>query len=127
MTTPDAHARADIDQRHEAADWQDCNAKDSSGRAARGVAIREFPLAEGHGEADYLLHIDEKAVGVIEAKKRGTTPRASSGSPRVCRRGCGRCPSLYEYRRMSIDSRIGDYGNGLSGFSLRTQPADRRL
>jgi len=41
--------------------------------AARGVAIREFPLATGHGFADYLLYVDGEAVGVVEAKKRGTT------------------------------------------------------
>jgi type I restriction enzyme R subunit len=41
--------------------------------AGRGVAIREFPLATGHGFADYLLYIDGKAAGVIEAKKIGIT------------------------------------------------------
>jgi type I restriction enzyme R subunit len=39
--------------------------------ASRGVAIREFPLP-GHGFADYLLYVDGKAAGVIEAKKQGT-------------------------------------------------------
>jgi type I restriction enzyme R subunit len=41
--------------------------------AARGIAIREFPLKPGYGFADYLLYIDGKAAGVIEAKKAGTT------------------------------------------------------
>jgi len=41
--------------------------------AARGVAIREFPLAAGHGTADYLLFVDGKAVGVLEAKPAGHT------------------------------------------------------
>lgn len=36
-------------------------------RAAQSVAIREAPT-EG-GSADYLLFVDEQAVGVIEAKK----------------------------------------------------------
>jgi len=36
------------------------------------VAIREFPLP-GYGFADYLLYVDGKAVGVIEAKKEGVT------------------------------------------------------
>lgn len=35
--------------------------------AARGVAIREFPLNSGYGEADYLLFVDSMALGVIEA------------------------------------------------------------
>ncbi|MEO8627157.1 MAG: type I restriction-modification enzyme R subunit C-terminal domain-containing protein [Betaproteobacteria bacterium] len=38
----------------------------------RGVAIREFPLP-GFGFADYLLYVDGRAAGVIEAKKAGTT------------------------------------------------------
>ncbi len=41
--------------------------------AARGVALREFPLEAGYGFADYLLYIDGKAAGIIEAKKAGAT------------------------------------------------------
>ena len=41
--------------------------------AARGVALCEFPLNTGYGFADYLLYIDGKAAGVIEAKKVGAT------------------------------------------------------
>jgi type I restriction enzyme, R subunit len=37
------------------------------------VAIREFPLDAGHGFADYLLYVNGKACGVIEAKKEGAT------------------------------------------------------
>jgi type I restriction enzyme R subunit len=41
--------------------------------ASRGVAVREFVLRPGHGRADYLLFVDGRAVGVIEAKKAGET------------------------------------------------------
>jgi len=41
--------------------------------AGRGIAVREFPRATGHGKADYLLYVDRKAVGAVEAKKAGTT------------------------------------------------------
>lgn len=41
--------------------------------AGPGVAVREFPMKDGHGDADYLLFVDRKAVGVIEAKKKGST------------------------------------------------------
>ena len=41
--------------------------------AARGVAIREFSLVQGYGEADYLLFADGQAVGVVEAKREGST------------------------------------------------------
>jgi type I restriction enzyme, R subunit len=41
--------------------------------ASRGVAIRNFSLTGGYGFADYLLYIDGKAAGIIEAKKEGAT------------------------------------------------------
>lgn len=37
-----------------------------------GVAVREFVMSDG-SEADYLLFIDGKACGVIEAKKEGVS------------------------------------------------------
>ena len=36
-----------------------------------GVALREFQLP--NGACDYLLFVDGKATGVIEAKKQGAT------------------------------------------------------
>jgi hypothetical protein len=50
-----------------------CDADKTNIHGARGVAIREFPLKSGHGFADYLLYVDGKAAGVIEAKKEGVT------------------------------------------------------
>jgi len=41
--------------------------------AGRGVAIREFKMAEGYGFADYLLYVDKQAVGALEAKPVGFT------------------------------------------------------
>ncbi len=41
--------------------------------AHRAVAVREFPMAPGHGDADYLLFLAGQAVGVVEAKKEGAT------------------------------------------------------
>src|SRR3712207_1128846 len=37
-----------------------------------GVAVREVVMAAGHGRADYVLYVDRRAVGVIEAKPEGT-------------------------------------------------------
>ena len=65
MPTPEARARQQIDQLLAACGWE---VKDRAGMnldAARGVAVREFPV-EG-GFADYLLLADRKAVGVVEA------------------------------------------------------------
>ena len=55
--------------------------------AARGIAIREFPLKPGYGFADYLLYIDGKAAGVIEAKKAGTTLRRGAIQPKKYNEG----------------------------------------
>ncbi len=41
--------------------------------AGSGVAVREFPLKSGHGTADYLLYVNQKAAGVVEAKPEGST------------------------------------------------------
>ena len=73
MTTPEARARQTIDALLTAAGWHVCNMADANIHAAQGVAIREFPLATGYGFADYLLYVNGKAAGVIEAKKEGST------------------------------------------------------
>lgn len=69
---PEREAREKIDALLAAAGWHVCDASIANIHAARGVAIREFPLP-GHGFADYLLYVDGKAAGVIEAKKAGVT------------------------------------------------------
>jgi type I restriction enzyme R subunit len=69
---PEALARRSIDDLLTRAGWVVADADQVDLTAARGVAIREFPLAGG-GFADYLLHVDGRACGVIEAKKQGAT------------------------------------------------------
>jgi type I restriction enzyme R subunit len=73
MPGPEAIAREAIDAALAAAGWAVQNFTELNLHAARGVAAREFPLAPGFGFADYLLYVDGQAVGVIEAKKAGTT------------------------------------------------------
>jgi len=71
MPTPESIARQKIDQLLTASGW---TVQDRAGMnlyAARGVAVREFPVKGGF--ADYMLFVDRKAVGVVEAKKVGTT------------------------------------------------------
>jgi hypothetical protein len=41
--------------------------------ASRGVAVREFVMKRPHGRADYLLFLDRRAAGLVEAKKEGET------------------------------------------------------
>ena len=67
---PEQEARGNIDVLLEAAGWHVCDASAANIHAARGVAIREFPLP-GYGFADYLLYVDGKAAGVIEMLERG--------------------------------------------------------
>lgn len=71
--TPEAKARQTIDALLIQAGWHVCDMAHANIHAARGVALREFPLNTGYGFADYLLYIDGKAAGVIEAKKEGAT------------------------------------------------------
>ncbi len=66
-------ARGNIDRQLIAAGWVVCDAAKANIHASKGVAIREFPLKNGHGFADYLFYLDGKAAGVIEAKKEGVT------------------------------------------------------
>jgi type I restriction enzyme R subunit len=68
---PEAKARKEIDRLLAAAGWQ---VQDMAGLdlgAGPGVAVREFPLTTG--AADYVLFVDRKAVGAVEAKPAGTT------------------------------------------------------
>jgi type I restriction enzyme R subunit len=71
--TPEQKARVSIDALLVQAGWHVCNVANANIHAATGVAIREFPLNNGFGFADYLLYVNGKACGVIEAKKQGAT------------------------------------------------------
>ena len=53
------------------AGWSVQDMKGLDFTASRGVAIREFPLKAGF--ADYMLFVDRQAVGIVEAKKEGTS------------------------------------------------------
>ena len=72
--TPEQRARSNIDSLLQEAGWELQNA-DSINlyTEAAGVAVREFPLKIGHGTADYLLFVAQKAAGVVEAKPVGHT------------------------------------------------------
>jgi type I restriction enzyme R subunit len=71
--TPEQKARVSIDALLVQAGWHVCNVSNANIHASTGVAIREFPLNTGFGFADYLLYVNGKACGVIEAKKQGAT------------------------------------------------------
>ncbi|MDO7877738.1 type I restriction-modification enzyme R subunit C-terminal domain-containing protein [Hymenobacter sp. ASUV-10] len=71
MLTPEQHARQLIDAQLAAAGWAVQDAKQVNLGAGPGVAVREYPTASG--PADYALFVDRKLVGIIEAKKEGTS------------------------------------------------------
>jgi type I restriction enzyme R subunit len=70
--TAEARARREIDRQLLACGWTVQDRQDLNLYAAQGVAVREFVMAADHGRADYLLFVDGKAVGAIEAKPSGT-------------------------------------------------------
>ncbi len=70
---PEDKAREDIDRMLEKAGWDVQDIDHINIHARQGIAIQDFPLKPGHGFADYILYIDGKAAGVVEAKKAGTT------------------------------------------------------
>src|SRR5690348_10455341 len=71
--TAEALARVEIDKQLDQAGWivQDADAVNLG--AGQGVAVREFVLQPPHGRVDYLLFLDKRPVGVIEAKPAGAT------------------------------------------------------
>jgi type I restriction enzyme R subunit len=68
--TPEQKARVEIDEMLEAAGWVVQDFKEMDLTAGRGIAVREFPIADSN-RVDYLLYGDKKALGTIEAKKVG--------------------------------------------------------
>jgi type I restriction enzyme, R subunit len=71
--TPEEHARDLIDAQLSRAGWSVQNRKQLDLVSHQGVAVREIYMAEGSGRADYVLYLQGKIVGVIEAKPSGTT------------------------------------------------------
>ncbi|MCQ0024347.1 DEAD/DEAH box helicase family protein [Streptomyces somaliensis DSM 40738] len=71
----EAQVRAELDRMLELAGWtvQDDGAKNLF--AGRGVAVREVSTAVGR--ADYLLYVDQRLVGVVEAKREGADLEAA--------------------------------------------------
>ena len=71
--TPEQRARQNIDALLAQAGWAVQDDAAANLYAADGVAVREFALQPGHGVADYLLYVNGKAAGVVEAKPAGAT------------------------------------------------------
>lgn len=70
MSEPEVEARERIDELLGASGWKLQDYKNIDLSAGAGIAVREVPLKSG--KADYLLFVNRKAVGVLEAKPVGT-------------------------------------------------------
>ena len=68
---PEDKAREEIDRQLEATGWLLQDKDQLNLGAGVGVAVRNFSLPSG--PCDYLLFIDRKGAGVIEAKPEGVT------------------------------------------------------
>ena len=68
---PEQQSRQQIDRQLEQCGWDVQDYRHMNISASRGVAVREFPLTTG--DADYMLYVDAKALGPIEAKPKGHT------------------------------------------------------
>jgi MFS family permease len=88
--SPEREARQHIDAALEAAGWAIQDRATMNLTAAPGVAVREFKMAKGHGFADYLLFVNGKAIGALEAKPAG-------------------------YRLANVELQAGKYATGLPG------------
>ena len=71
ILTSEQKARGTIDDLLDAAGWSVQSRNQANLSASRGVAVAEFPLETGF--ADYMLFVDKRPIGVIEAKPVGTT------------------------------------------------------
>jgi type I restriction enzyme R subunit len=71
MPTPEEKARQKIDQLLSQAGWIVQDKEEMNLGAGLGVAVREYVLPAG--PCDYLLFVDRKAAGVVEAKPEGWT------------------------------------------------------
>jgi len=73
--TPEQKARQKIDRKLEQAGWVVQDYKKIDFKAGSGIAVREYPTDSG--AADYMLLVDKKPVGVIEAKRDDEAHRIS--------------------------------------------------
>lgn len=96
-------ARMLIDRQLRDADWSVQDKKDLNLFAADGVACREAVMKQGHGRADYLLHVDKKVVGVIEAKPEGTTLSGIEWQSAMYATGL---PADAQLRSVTVDGRL---------------------
>ncbi|GAA4923884.1 type I restriction enzyme R subunit [Stackebrandtia albiflava] len=104
--------RREVDAMLRAAGWQVKDEDEVNMFAADGVAVREVNTASG--PADYLLYVNRRLVGVVEAKREGTTlSSAEQQSGRYAstlkasqRRQAWRDPLPFRYETTAVETRF---------------------
>lgn len=76
--TPEQRARQNIDNNLKTAGWAVQSLNDFNPSSNFGIAVTEYPTKSGN--ADYLLFVDRKPIGVIEAKAEGKTLSCAANS-----------------------------------------------
>jgi type I restriction enzyme R subunit len=100
---PEERARVLIDEQLRRAGWHVCDRKDIDLVNHRGNAVREVIMKKDHGRADYLLYVDRKVVGAIEAKPIGTTLAGVQWQSAMYAKGL---PSEYQDNAVLKDERL---------------------
>jgi type I restriction enzyme R subunit len=112
MIEPEKLARENIDKQLIQTGWviQDYKKVDLS--SSLGVAVREYPTDTG--ESDYMLFVESKPVGVIEAKKEGAI--LNSVHDQSVRYASGKIkwflnnkPLQFIYESTGIETHFADY------------------
>ena len=96
-------ARVLIDRQLADAGWSVQDKKSLNLIAHQGVACREVVMKAGYGRVDYLLYVDRKVVGVIEAKPVGTTLSGVEWQSAVYANGL---PVEAELKSITVDGRL---------------------
>ncbi|GAA4737111.1 type I restriction-modification enzyme R subunit C-terminal domain-containing protein [Modestobacter marinus] len=92
-----------IDRQLTAAGWSVQSRTELNLFAGQGVAVREVIMAPGHGRADYVLYVDQRVIGVIEAKPEGTT---LSGVEWQSARYAAGLPAAVRLKALTLDDRL---------------------
>ncbi|MBN1641704.1 MAG: DEAD/DEAH box helicase family protein, partial [Anaerolineae bacterium] len=111
---PEEKAREQIDDQLQAAGWTVQSRDQTNLGAARGVAVGEFPLTTGF--ADYMLFVDRRPIGVVEAKAVGKTlsgvevqtAQYSQGLPDLLRDNAWHAPLPFLYQSTGVETYFTD-------------------
>jgi type I restriction enzyme R subunit len=111
---PEEKARQQIDERLKAAGWTVQSRGAANLGAARGVAVGEFPLTTGF--ADYMLFVDRRPIGVVEAKAVGKTlsgveaqtVKYSQGLPPLLKAKAWHVPLPFLYQSTGVETFFTD-------------------